>query len=168
MAKLGADLFNQFIEAGAKVFESTSVWKVVSIMIPSLPIDGEGASLIKDGYGWQVRMQFEGMDKSAFIWAEIPKEHHAAAANGYPNWKIENAKAISDYKAVALTNGTIVSHDEYEKNKDELLKIGVTVQTKTADNKDRADKGFIFIPKYDDTKLAKDQLASVKFVASPV
>ncbi len=168
MAKLSLDLLNQFIEAGAKTYESTSIWKVTNVLIPVITIDGEGASLVKDQYGWQVRLQFEGAEKATFVHAEIPKAHHAAAANGYPSWKIDNAKCVEDYRAVALNNGTIISLDEYNKTKDALAQVGVVVATHTSDGKERADKGFIFIPKYDDAKPAKDQPLSVKFVASPV
>ena len=168
MAKLSFDLFNQFLDACAKVYESTSIWKVVSVMIPVLPIDGDGASLVKDAYGWQIRMAYDTPDGPKYNYAEVLKQHHAAAANGYASWKIENAICIDDYKAVALSNGTIVTLDEYNKNKDALASIGVVVATHTADGKERADKGMIFIPKFDPTKPVKGQEASIKFVASPV
>ncbi len=169
MAKLSFELFNEFVNSGAKIYESTSIWKTTATIIPVVTIDGDGASLVKDRYGWQVRLSFDNPDgKPRFSHAEIAKQFHAQAANGYPSWKIENCICTEDYRAVALNNGTIVSLDEYNKNKDALASIGVVIQTHTEDGKERSDKGMIFIPKFDATKPVKEQEASLKLVASPV
>jgi len=169
MAKLTAQALEMFVAHGAKIYESNSMWKETAVMFPVITIDGDGATILKDRYGWQIRLAFEdAAGKIHYSHAEVPKEYHAKAANGYPSWKIANYICTQEYKAVALNNGTVISLDEYNKNKDALASVGVVVQTHTDENTERADKGFIHIPAFDPAKKVDDQKSSLKFVATPI
>ncbi len=153
----------KFKALGGVTYQTTSIWKVVSEFLPVVNIDGEMFRLMKDAYGWQIQMN---LGEIAF--AEVAKDDRPAAANGYPNWKIEVAIAESDYRAVALSNGTIVTVEEFEKNKVALEAAGITKTATTPDGKPRADGGDIFVPKFDVNRPANEQPKSVKFIASKI
>jgi len=157
-------LLAKFLALGAKAYETTSIWERTTTVIDVLPIDGTLAKLVKEesGPGWQIQLNL-----GKVIFAEVVKEDRAAAANGYPNWKIDHFIASADFRAVALSNGTIVTVEEFEKNKVALEAAGI-VKATTLNGKPRADGGDIFIPKFDPSKPVEQQEKSVKFVASKV
>lgn len=158
-------LLDTFLALGAKTYKSTSIWEKTVTVIDVLPVDGKIAKLVPEttGPGWQLQLNLEGQ----ILFAEIVKEDRPAAANGYPQWKIDHYIASEDFRAVALSNGTIVTVEEFEKNKVALEAAGI-VKATTLNGKPRADGGDIFIPKFDPSKPAKEQEKSFKFVASKV
>jgi hypothetical protein len=158
-------LLAQFKALGGKSYKTESLWDINPIpFIPLATVDGVMFKLQKEkvGPGWQLFMNFgEG------CFAEIAIDDRAKAANGYTQWKVSQATAGSEYKGVALTNGTLISLEEYEKNKESLEVIGVTVQT-AIDGKERTDKGFVHIPKFNAALPLEGQEKSIKFVAQAV
>lgn len=159
-----AGLLAKFLALGAKAYETTSIWERTTTVIDVLPIDGNIAKLVPEasGGGWQIQLNL-----GKVVFAEVVRDDRAAAANGYPNWKIDHFIANADFRAVALSNGTIVTVEEFEKNKVALEAAGI-VKATTLNGKPRADGGDIFIPKFDPSKPVDEQEKSVKFVASKV
>ncbi len=151
------DVLNQF----AKSFESKAVWQHLSNAIPSVTIDGNNASLVKDKYGYQVRLvSTDASGKKQYFFAEVLKENIPAAANNFPNWKIDVYQASRSYEAVALTNGEILELKDYEAKKAELDLLGVTIDVNT-----RKDEGKISIKAYDPNVPIEQQKESIKLFA---
>ena len=150
------DVLNQV----AKSFESKAVWQHLSNAIPSITLDGITASITKDKYGHQIRLvSTDATGQKHYFFAEVLKECLPAAANNFPNWKIDVYQASRSYDAVALTNGEIIEVKDYEAKKSELDLLGVTIDDT------RKDKGIISIKAYDPNVPIEQQKESVKLMA---
>lgn len=127
--------FDALINSGAKVLDTTPLWEKGELLTV-LTVDGETVKLLSSKIGvFQLGVK---TPEGKTIVLEIDKGSVNAAAIGHASWSVFSMKAARPFEGFVLTNGKLVSKDEFQ----ELVKAG---DISAVIDASRSDKGLVRI-----------------------
>ena len=123
-----------------KTLTSQEIWQA-GTAVATVTIDGTDVKFTSGGIRPQLLIKIDGVNHVI----EIDKASITEAARGHANWTLKQCTAVRSFEGVALTNGKLVSREEFSA----LVASG---DSSAVVDTNRSDKGLVRISA-GDTKI---------------